>query len=103
MLEFFICIVVRCSFNTITSNIKFINFYYAVCNSSMSVLLLSNSPTDYGMYFLEKEASNHGLDPAALEPAAGSRKEGRLFRSLEGEGFSHWFCCYKFRARMRKQ
>jgi len=55
------------------------------------------------MYFLEKEASNRGPDPAALEPAEESRKEGRLLRSLEGEGFSHWFCCYKFRARMRKQ
>lgn len=30
---FLVCIVVRHVFNTIASNIKFINFYYAVCNS----------------------------------------------------------------------
>lgn len=54
------------------------------------------------MYFLENEASERGWDPAALEPAAESRKEGRLLRSLDGEGLSPQFCCHKFKGKDEK-
>lgn len=55
------------------------------------------------MYFLENEASERGWDPAAAEPAAESRKEGRLLRSLDGEGLSPWFCCHKFKGKDEKR
>lgn len=40
------------------------------------------------MYFLETEASNHGTDPAALEPATESRKEGSVQEFGRGRFFS---------------